>query len=268
MGWNITPVSPAPSSGASINSSGKVTIKRNEDEANRVYTVTYSDDYQSGSANITVVPCDAPVPPTPDCSSYGVEAGPMPPGTGITDNSGCGGNQPNISANTNTLELYYSNTDGTANWIHINRIEEFPNDPGKYMYLCTWEPNSEDGRRSNTPVFMIPNTECYFTGQTITQLVKSTCAIWTVKYESGPFIRDLKFEFTTNGGHLTYPGVGPISSGNQYKITTESGSYYNGRVSSLDIQDSSCSDNPTDPRVITVTDAGNNTLIVRCSCIQ
>lgn len=105
---------------------------------------------------------------TVDCSKY--EVTPYGPGTGITDNSGCGGRQPNIYAATSALTLSYGSNE-TPNWMYLSGIEAFPGDVGKYMYFVEWV-ESSSGYRSGTPIFK-SSDGCKMSGQTITQY--TTC---------------------------------------------------------------------------------------------
>lgn len=96
-----------------------------------------------------------------DCTKY--EVTPYGPGTGITDNSGCGGRQPNIYASTSALTL---DSNATPSWMHLSGITEFEG-AGKYMYFVEWNP-SDIGSRSGTPIFKSLDG-CIFSGQTIYQ---------------------------------------------------------------------------------------------------
>lgn len=122
---------------------------------------------------------------TVDCSQY--QVGVFPQGsTGITDNTGCGGRQPNISATTSALTLSY--LDGTPDWMYYSGIQK---NGTIYMHFVEWEATTST-TRSGTPIFRTSDG-CLFTGQTIYQ--NSTCT------EGGG--DGYWFEATTTGGYPT-----------------------------------------------------------------
>lgn len=136
-----------------------LTVGANPSSSQRTITVTGTTSFRGTSHTDTLTITQSA---GTDCTKY--EVTPYGPGTGITDNSGCGGRQPNIYAATSALTI---DSSATPSWMHASGVTEFPGEVGKYMYFVEWD-ESSSGSRSGTPIFK-SSDGCKMSGQTIIQ---------------------------------------------------------------------------------------------------